>query len=505
MKTLQIGSRAVGEGCPVFVIAELSANHGARKDLALKTVAAAAAAGADAIKLQTYTPDTLTLRSDAEPFVVRTKNEWAGRTLHDLYAEAMTPWEWHAELKAAAEAHGLVFFSTPFDVSAVEYLEQLGAVVHKIASFELTDLPLVEHVARRGRPMILSTGMASLGEIEAAVATCRAVGNDQLALLRCVSAYPARPESMGLASLVTLASFGTVVGLSDHTREATAAVAAVALGAKIVEKHFILDRSIGGPDAFFSLDPEEFTLMVRSVRDAERAIGAPRFGPSPEEVPSLRFRRSLFLAKDVERGTVLTCEHVRSVRPADGLPARHLPTVLGRVCTQNLAFGTPLAWTHLAAPEAVRVALRPAATTDGDFLLRLRNDDLTRTMSTSNVAVTADEHAAWLASSLQSDTRSLWIAEHAGEAVGQLRLDTSGAVAQVSLALIATARGQGLAVDLLRAGETEARARGVRVLTASIRAQNDASVASFKRAGYYAFVERTLEDGAYWLCERSLA
>ena len=234
MKTLRIGTREVGEGRPVYIVAELSANHGANKDVALRTVEAAAKAGADAIKLQTYTPDTMTLASTSDQFVVRTKNEWAGRTLHDLYAEAMTPWEWHAELKDAAEANGLQFFSTPFDVTAVEFLETLGVLVHKIASFELTDLPLVDHVARRGHPMILSTGMASLGEIEEAVLTCRAAGNDQLALLRCVSAYPAAPEAMGLASLQALASFGTVVGLSDHSRDATAAVAAVALGAKIV-------------------------------------------------------------------------------------------------------------------------------------------------------------------------------------------------------------------------------------------------------------------------------
>ena len=225
MKVVRIGAREVGDGAPVYLVAELSANHGQDKAIALKTIEAAAAAGADAIKLQTYTPDTLTLNSSAPAFVVKTKNEWAGRTLHDLYKEAMTPWEWHADLKACAESLGMACFSTPFDATAVEFLEGLGVPAHKVASFELNDLPLVERMARTGKPMIISTGMASLADIEAAVQVCREAGNEQLVLLRCVSAYPAKPESMALSSYAILKGFGTIVGLSDHTRDHTVAIA----------------------------------------------------------------------------------------------------------------------------------------------------------------------------------------------------------------------------------------------------------------------------------------
>ena len=487
MKSLKVGGREIGPGSPVFLIAELSANHGSRRDVALRSVEAAARAGADAVKLQTYTPDTLTLCSRAERFVVQTKNAWAGRTLHDLYAEAMTPWEWHAELKAATESFGMTFFSTPFDVSAVEYLEDLGVLLHKIASFELTDLPLVEHVARRGKPMILSTGMATLGEIEAAVQTCRAVGNEQLALLRCVSAYPAEPAAMGLASYSALASFGAVIGLSDHTRDATAAIASVALGAKIIEKHFIVDRAIGGPDSFFSLDPDEFAFLVRSVRDAEAAVGRPRFGPAADEVTSLRFRRSLFVTKPVRAGELLTCSNVRSVRPADGIPARHLPEVLGRPSTRDLEEAAPLSWSDVGPAAPLRVSLRRATSDDAAFLLEVRNDETTRAMSKSTVVVAASEHASWLASVQADADCALFVVEREGHAVGQVRLDQHGAVAEVSVALAASARGNGYAVDALRACERVARERGVVLLEAVIREQNERSREAFRRAGYYAF------------------
>ena len=505
MTSIRIATRDIGHGHPVFLIAELSANHGADRGIALRTIEAAAKAGADAIKLQTYTPETLTLRSDAPPFVVQTKNEWAGRTLHDLYAEAMTPWEWHAELKEAAESLGLIFFSTPFDPTAVEFLESLGAVAHKIASFELTDLPLVEHVARRGRPMILSTGMASLGEIEEAVAACRGAGNDQLALLRCVSAYPAEPSAMALSSLVALASFGTVVGLSDHTRDATAAIAAVALGAKIIEKHFILDRSIGGPDAFFSLAPDEFAFLVRSVRDAESAIGSPRFGPSEGEQSSLRFRRSLFVSRPVAQGELLTTDNVRSVRPADGIAAKYLPNVLGRVATSALDTATPLAWHHVQEPPAARVTLRRATAADAPHLLELRNEAVTRSMSKTTHVVSAAEHSAWLNAVLVDSTRALFVAESESRAIGQARLDgLGGAAAEISLALSPGARGQGLGVDVLRAAERAAKECGVHMLEAVIRKTNDRSVSAFKRAGYYGFVERRRNGEAFLHCERKV-
>ena len=484
-----IGSRSIGGEAPVFVVAELSANHGQRKDIALRTIEAAARAGADAIKLQTYTPDTLTLNSHAPPFLVRTNNVWNGRSLYDLYQEAMTPWEWHAELMEAAESVGLICFSTPFDATAVAFLESLGAPVHKIASFELTDLPLVEHVARTGKPMILSTGMASLGEIEAAVATCREAGNEQLALLRCVSTYPARPENMNLESMAVLRSFGTVVGLSDHTRESTVAIAATALGAKVIEKHFILDRSAGGPDAFFSLEPDEFRGMVVAVRDAERAMGKPRFGPSPDEVASTTFRRSLFVAMDVQAGDVLTCDSVRSVRPASGLPARHLPSVLGRTALGPISRGTPLEWAMVGPrPSAREVRLRPATAGDAEQLRAWRNDPHTRAMSLNTSEVSPSDHAAWLASSLDSKDRLLLLAELDGLTIGTVRLDQHGTrQVEISLALAPEVRGKRLAVPLLRSAESVVRQNGDTRIVARIKAGNEPSIRAFKGAGYYGF------------------
>jgi pseudaminic acid synthase len=506
MTSFEIAGVPIGDDHPVFIVAELSANHAGKRDVALKTIETAAKLGANAIKIQTYTPDTLTLKSDAEPFVVRTDNAWAGRTLHDLYAEAMTPWEWHAELKACAESCGIPLFSTPFDHTAVEYLEQLGVPAHKVASFEIVDLPLVEHIARRGKPMIISTGMATLGEIEAAVSTCRAAGNHRLALLRCVSCYPARPDAMNLESFTALKSFGTVVGLSDHTRDNTVAVASVALGAKIIEKHFILDRALGGPDSFFSLEPEELRSLIETVRAAERALGKPRFGVSDDEKKSATFRRSLFVARDVTEGAILTRHDVRSVRPAHGLAPSQLPSVLGRRATRALTMGTPLSWDMVGAlPPRPSIDLRPATRDDGPLLLAWRNDPETRRASGSTSVVSEPEHLAWLTKSLASPDRALFIAQHAGTTVGTLRLDRAGeSTWDVSITVAPEARGKKLATSMLLALEQAARGRGARTLTARIRANNPASIAIFERAGYYAFVERTV-DGSPWLfCERTL-
>ncbi len=509
VKSFDIGGIPVGGDAPVFIVAELSANHAGRRDVALRTIEAAKKVGADAIKLQTYTPDTLTLDSNAEPFVVRTKNEWAGRTLHDLYAEAMTPWEWHKELKQCAESLGLVLFSTPFDPTAVEFLEALDVPAHKVASFEIVDLPLVENVARRGRPVIISTGMATLGDIEAAIATCRSVGNDRIALLRCVSCYPARPDVMNLTSFRALESFGTVLGLSDHTRDATVAVASVALGAKLIEKHFILDRSMGGPDAFFSLEPDDFKAMVDAVRATERALGAPRFGVSEDEKASATFRRSLFVARDVGAGRVLTCDDVRSVRPAHGLAPQHLPAVLGRRATRDLTMGTPLTWEMVGdRPERGPLTLSPATDDDRDALLAWRNDPETREASVSTAPVSEDDHAKWLRATLASDDRVLWVARSEGARVGQARIDRSREAGdgawEVSITVAPEARGKKLSTPLLSAIEAPARERGARLLVARIDAKNSKSIATFKRAGYYAFVERTVDGRDFVFCERRI-
>ena len=507
MRTMRIGAREVGGEAPVFIVAELSANHGQRRDIALRTIEAAADAGADAIKLQTYTPDTLTLKSSAEHFVVKSKNEWAGRTLHDLYAEAMTPWEWHAELIEAAKARGLECFSTPFDFTAVTFLEKLGVPCHKVASFELNDLPLVETVARTGKPMILSTGMASLADIEAALATCRDAGNDDLALLRCVSCYPARPETMDLRSFEILRGLGVVLGLSDHTRDTTVAIASVALGAKIIEKHFIVDRSLGGPDAFFSLEPSELKELVRAVRSTEAALGRPRFGPSPDEEANTAFRRSLFVSAPVARGETLTARNVRSVRPSHGLDPRHLGVVLGRTAARDLDAATPLAWDMVGpAPAVPPVALRRATQDDAARLLAWRNDPQTRAMSVSAAEVTADEHRAFLAASLASSDRFLFVAEAEGRPVGTLRLDREpNATFAVSLTVAPEERRKGYSAALLRAADAEAARLGARRLVAVLRPDNAASRKAFETAGYRDFLDTEQSGVALVSCERRVA
>lgn len=505
MRPFEIGHRTVGGDAPVFIVAELSANHAQKKDVALRTIEAAADAGADAIKLQTYTPDTLTLKSDAPPFVVKVKNEWAGRTLHDLYAEAMTPWEWHAELIALARSRGLECFSTPFDATAVAFLEELGVPCHKVASFELNDLPLVETIARTGKPMILSTGMASLSDIEAALSTCRDAGNDRLALLRCVSCYPARPETMDLRSLAVLRELGVIVGLSDHTRDTTAAVASVALGAKIIEKHFILDRSLGGPDAFFSLDPTEFRAMVDAVRAADASLGRVRFGPADDERASTAFRRSLFVSAPVKRGAVLTAANVRSVRPSNGLAPRHLPDVLGRTASRDLDAAEPLAWDMVGPRRSVTaLILRPATNDDAQRLFQWRNDPDTRAMSITTTPVTPEEHRGFLARSLNASDRWLLIAEHDAVAVGTGRLDRidGAGTFEVSLTIAPDARGKGYGVSLLRALEARAAELGALRLVAHLKHENVASRRAFEGAGYYGFVDVSHEGTRLVRCER---
>ncbi len=348
-RSFVIGRRTVGPGHPTYVIAELSANHHQSFDFAVKLVHEAARIGADAVKLQTYTPDTITLKVDSPLFVHGHGSPWAGQSLHDLYAEAYTPWEWQPKLKAVAEGLGLDLFSSAFDPTAVDFLEAMGVPAHKVASFELVDLPLIERMARTGKPLLMSTGMATLAEIEDAVRAARGAGARALALLKCTSAYPAPPEEMHLRTLVDLARrFDCVVGLSDHTLAADVPAAAVALGASIVEKHLTMSRADAGPDSSFSLEPAEFEAMIRSVRTVERALGEVRYGPSEREQQSRKFRRSLFVVTDVRAGDVLSDASVRSIRPGHGLAPKHLPEVLGRRAAIDIARGTPLAWDLLA-------------------------------------------------------------------------------------------------------------------------------------------------------------
>ncbi|TJZ77294.1 pseudaminic acid synthase [Chitiniphilus eburneus] len=328
-----------------FVIAELSANHGHDIENALATVRAAKACGADAIKIQTYTADTITLDCDNEYFQIKSGTIWDGTTLYKLYQQAYTPWEWHAAIQAEAAREGLVFFSSPFDFTAVDFLEALDVPLYKIASFEINDIPLIEYAAAKGKPMIISTGIARLADIEEAVAACRRVGNDDITLLKCTSAYPAQASEANLLTIPHLRdTFKVKVGLSDHTMGHVVPIAAVALGARVIEKHFILDRAIGGPDASFSMTPDEFKLMVDGVRVAEQALGAVSYELTPKVAASRKFARSLFVTAPIRAGEAFTAQNVRSVRPSDGLHPRHYGEVLGRHARTDLAPGTPLAW-----------------------------------------------------------------------------------------------------------------------------------------------------------------
>lgn len=337
----RIDDRQVGAGQPPYVIAELSGNHNGDLARALALVDAAAAAGADAIKLQTYTADTMTIDCDRPEFTIR-GGLWDGNTLYRLYQEAHTPWEWHAVLFERARAHKMGVFSTPFDESAVDFLETLDAPAYKIASFELTDLPLIARAARTGKPLIISTGMGSLEEIASAVEMARRNGAGGIALLHCVSAYPAPVEDINLASMPDLAQrYGVAAGLSDHTMGGDVAIAAAALGACIIEKHFTLRRADGGPDAAFSMEPEEFAQMARGCRIAWTALGHVSHEREPSEAGNVQFRRSLYIVQALAKGEQVTRAHVRAIRPGHGMPPGHIDRILGKRARDAIARGTP--------------------------------------------------------------------------------------------------------------------------------------------------------------------
>jgi pseudaminic acid synthase len=342
---VEIAKRKIGPGYPTFMIAEMSANHNQNFNEAVEIIQAAKQCGADAVKLQTYTPDTLTLDCHSECFRIE-GTPWKGKTLYNLYAEAYTPWEWQPELKKIADEVGIILFSTPFDTTSVDFLEDhVNVPAYKIASFEIVDIPLIEYVARKGKPIIMSTGMTSLEEIKEAVEAARKAGAGDIALLKCTSAYPALPEEMNLRTIPHLAeTFQVVAGLSDHTLGIAVPVAAAAIGASVIEKHFTLSRNNGGPDASFSLEPDEFREMVEAIRTVEKAMGEVCYGLTPREERNKVFRRSLFVVKDIKAGEILTEEHVRSIRPGCGLHPRFLKDIIGKKAKRDLKKGTPMNW-----------------------------------------------------------------------------------------------------------------------------------------------------------------
>jgi len=343
---IKIGNREIGRDRSPFVIAEMSGNHNQSLERGLEIVEAAARAGAHAIKIQTYTPDTMTLDVDTDDFrITDSQSIWAGRSLYDLYGEAFTPWDWHAPIFERANELGMIAFSTPFDESAVDFLETLSVPCYKIASFELTDVPLIRRVAATGKPLIISTGMGTIEEIGEAVAAARESGNGEIVLLKCTSAYPATPENANINTIPHLReTFNTEVGLSDHTLGIGAAVAAVALGATVIEKHLTLNRADGGVDSAFSLEPAEFSALVSETELAWQSLGAVSYGPTKSEKASLRFRRSLYVSADIPAGQEFTKQNVRIVRPGFGLPPKFYDAVLGKTAAKDLSKGTPVTW-----------------------------------------------------------------------------------------------------------------------------------------------------------------
>lgn len=340
--TIVINGRKIGGQEPTYIIAEMSANHGGSYDRALEIIHAAKEAGADCIKIQTYTPDTITLDCDNSYFQIR-EGTWKNDNLYHLYEKAYTPWEWQEGLRDEAQKVGIDFLSTPFDNSAVDFLEGLGVKAYKIASFELTDLPLISYVASKGKPVILSTGMSSLSEIDEAVQTVKQAGNQEIALLRCASAYPAVTDEMNLRTMQNMKeTFGVTVGLSDHSFGSVGAVTAVALGGRIIEKHLCLDRSIKTPDSSFSMTPAEFADMVSDVRQAEKAIGSVKYGVSRQEKSNLAFRRSVFCVKDIKKGEILTEDNIRIIRPGYGMAPKYYPMALGQEALCDIPRGTPI-------------------------------------------------------------------------------------------------------------------------------------------------------------------
>ena len=340
---MKIGGFDINRESEVFIIAELSANHNGSLETALETVRAAKRAGVNCIKLQTYTADTLTIDCDKDDFIIKSGSIWDGKNYYQLYKEAYTPWEWHSEIMRVAKEEGLICFSSPFDKTSVDFLETLNVPAYKIASFEITDIPLIEYVAAKGKPVIISTGIAELEDIELALDACRRMGNNDIALLKCTSSYPAPIKEANMSMVQDLASrFGVISGLSDHTMGSTVPVVATCFGAKIIEKHFILDRSIGGPDASFSMDEQEFTEMVKAVREAEKAIGVVDYTLTEKQIKGRDFSRSLYVVEDMMEGDIITEKNIKSIRPGFGLHPKYFHEVLGKTVNKSIEKGSRL-------------------------------------------------------------------------------------------------------------------------------------------------------------------
>lgn len=483
MRTIQINNRLIGEGQPAYIIAEMSANHAGSIERAKEIIRVAKECGADCIKIQTYTPDTITIDCDNKYFQIE-NGTWEGENLYSLYGKGYTPWEWQQELKEEADRIGIDFFSTPFDRTSVDFLEGIGVTFYKIASFELTDIPLIRYVAEKGKPMILSTGMASFAEIQEAVETIRKTGNQQFALLRCASAYPAISDEMNLATMLDMGNaFDVPVGLSDHSMGSLAAVTAVAMGGSIIEKHICLGRDIENPDSSFSMEPQEFAAMVRDVRQAQKAMGCVRYGVSLQEKNNIVFRQSVFVVKDIEAGETFTEENIRVIRPGYGLHPREYENVLGKKSLAALKRGTPL------TAEAVEdyLKLLPAKEAQAELVFAWANEEETRQQSFSTGAICWEDHVKWYADSLAGEKRKLYICYHEEDPVGLFRIDfVKEHGAEISYSIAKPFRKRGYGLEMLRTGERllQKAFPGLDTLYARVKEKNEASCRIFEMLGY---------------------
>ena len=347
-KKIKIGNRIIDKNSPAFIIAELSCNHNNDLDLALRTIDAMCLAGADCVKLQTFKPSSITIDSRKEDFIVKGGTLWDGKSLYELYSKTYTPWEWHKEIKDYVESKGLIFFSSPFDNKAVDFLHDLDVPAYKIASFEITDIPLIEYTASKNKPIIISTGIATKEDILEAVKACERVGNNQLILLKCTSSYPTPLTDVNLSLIPQIEKdFDCLVGLSDHTEGFLIPLGAISLGAKVIEKHFILDRSLGGPDSAFSMEPPEFSEMVIKIRNLEKAIGINDYKLSKKVLKNKQFARSLYVVEDVKQGDVISIQNVRSIRPGFGMHPKYFKEVLGEYFANDIEKGTPLNFNNI--------------------------------------------------------------------------------------------------------------------------------------------------------------
>jgi len=488
MNTIKIKDRVIGEGYPAYIIAEMSANHSGSIERAKEIIREAKRCGADCIKIQTYTPDTITMDCDNQYFQIE-QGAWNGESLYQLYGKAYTPWEWQKELKEEADRVGIDFFSTPFDHTAVDFLEDIGMEFYKIASFELVDIPLIKYVAEKGKPIIISTGMSSFEEIQEAADTIRATGNEQFAFLRCASAYPAISDEMNLATMLDMRQkFQVPVGLSDHSMGGLAAVTAVAMGASIIEKHFCISRDIENPDSFFSMEPQEFAQMVQDIRQAEKAKGIVSYGVTNQEKSNHIFRKSIFVTKDVKKGEKFSEENIRVIRPGFGLHPREYENVLGKAALADIERGTPMKAEYVEA----YLTLRPAVKEDCELVFEWANDAETRRQSFTTESIPWETHEKWYQDCLSRKDRMLFICCHGDTPIGQLRLDIQDDKGIISYSIGREYRNRGYGIEMARIGERMIRKQfpQIRVICAEIKQENAYSQKMLLKNGYVETMEK---------------